>query len=174
MKNLLILALFIALLISYVSNISKYGLHFTVISLLVLTTIEIWIWRKKNISTTIADKKAVEFESSDVYIKMKGIIESYKTKDKSEERIDEEDWKQLISETDKRWKNITVRLKTRYNLTQKDIYICCLYLTDFYITDMKYLMNCSRNTIYRYGDEVLKKMGYEKKTISLREALKKV
>ncbi len=173
MKNLLILILFITLFISYSSDINKYRFHLTIISLLILTVLLIQIWRKQSTPTTAKEEDA-RFEYTEIYLKMKRIIESYKTKDKSDEKIDEEDWQQLIVETDKRWNNITERLKARYNLTLKDIHICCLYLTDFHITDLKYFMNCSRNTIYRYGDEVLKKMGYEKKIISLREALKKV
>ena len=40
------------------------------------------------------------YEHSEVYAKMKRIIQSYKKTDKSTEHFDEEDWKQLIAETD--------------------------------------------------------------------------
>jgi len=105
-------------------------------------------------------------------VKMKRIIQSYKKTDKSNERFDEEDWKQLIAETDIRWNDITIRLAAKYPLSQDEIYLCCLHLTDIPTSHFRYLMECSRDAIYKKGKRILEqKMKCTDKSISLREFL---
>lgn len=112
------------------------------------------------------------YEHSEVCVKMKRIIQSYKKTDKSNERFDEEDWKQLIAETDIRWNDITIRLAAKYPLSQDEIYLCCLHLTDIPTSHFGYLMECSRDAIYKKGKRILEqKMKCTDKSISLREFL---
>lgn len=112
------------------------------------------------------------YEHSEVCVKMKRIIQSYKKTDKSNERFDEEDWKQLIAETDIRWNDITIRLAAKYPLSQDEIYLCCLHLTDIPTSNFRYLMECSRDAIYKKGKRILEqKMKCTDKSISLREFL---
>lgn len=112
------------------------------------------------------------YEHSEVCVKMKRIIQSYKKTDKSNERFDEEDWKQLIAETDIRWNDITIRLAAKYPLSQDEIYLCCLHLTDISTSHFRYLMECSRDAIYKKGKRILEqKMKCTDKSISLREFL---
>ena len=112
------------------------------------------------------------YEHSEVCVKMKRIIQSYKKTDKSNERFDEEDWKQLIAETDIRWNDITIRLAAKYPLSQDEIYLCCLHLTDIPPSHFRYLMECSRDAIYKKGKRILEqKMKCTDKSISLREFL---
>lgn len=112
------------------------------------------------------------YEHSEVCVKMKRIIQSYKKTDKSNERFDEEDWKQLIAETDIRWNDITIRLAAKYPLSQDEIYLCCLHLTDILTSHFRYLMECSRDAIYKKGKRILEqKMKCTDKSISLREFL---
>lgn len=112
------------------------------------------------------------YEHSEVCVKMKRIIQSYKKTDKSNERFDEEDWKQLIAETDIRWNDITIRLAAKYPLSQDEIYLCCLHLTDIPTSYFRYLMECSRDAIYKKGKRILEqKMKCTDKSISLREFL---
>lgn len=113
------------------------------------------------------------YEHSKVYIKMKRIIQDHRDKDKSELQLEEEDWQQLIAETDMRWQDITLRLREQYNLTQEDIRICCLYLTDFPTSHLQYILNCSRDSVYRKGYIVLEdRMGLSRKSTSLKKVLK--
>lgn len=112
------------------------------------------------------------FEHSEVYVKMKRIIQAYKKTDKSNEHFDEEDWRQLIAETDTRWNNITIRLVTKYPLSLDEIYLCCLYLTDFPTSHFRYIMECSRDAIYKKAKRIVEvKMKYPDKTASLRDIL---
>lgn len=112
------------------------------------------------------------YEHSEVCVKMKRIIQSYKKTDKSNERFDEEDWKQLIAETDIRWNDITIRLAAKYPLSQDEIYLYCLHLTDIPTSHFRYLMECSRDAIYKKGKRILEqKMKCTDKSISLREFL---
>lgn len=104
---------------------------------------------------------------------MRKIIQDYRQKDKSELHFEEEDWQQLIAETDMRWQNITLRLREQYDLTQEDIRVCCLYLTDFPTSHLQYILNCSRDSVYRKGYIVLEeKMGLSRKSTSLKKVLK--
>lgn len=113
------------------------------------------------------------YEHSKVYIKMKRIIQDHRDKDKSELQFEEEDWQQLIAETDVRWQDITLRLREQYDLTQEDIRVCCLYLTDFPTSHLQYILNCSRDSVYRKGYIVLEdRMGLSRKSTSLKKVLK--
>jgi tetratricopeptide (TPR) repeat protein len=115
------------------------------------------------------------YEHSEVYVKMKRIIQSYKKTDKSSEHFDEEDWKQLIAETDIRWNDITIRLATRYPLSQDEIHLCCLYLTDIPTSHLRYIMECSRDAIYKKTKKILEqKMKCADKSTSLRDILEKL
>lgn len=115
------------------------------------------------------------YEHSEVYVKMKRIIQSYKKTDKSSEYFDEEDWRQLIAETDIRWNNITIRLATKYPLSQDEIHLCCLYLTDIPTSHFRYIMECSRDAIYKKTKKILEqKMKYTDKSMSLRDILEKL
>ena len=72
---------------------------------------------KEELYTLKTERQALlkeSYEHSEVCVKMKRIIQSYKKTDKSNERFDEEDWKQLIAETDIRWNDITIRLAAKY------------------------------------------------------------
>lgn len=112
------------------------------------------------------------YEHSEVHVKMKRIIQAYKKTDKSSEHFNEEDWKQLIAETDVRWNNITIRLAAKYPLSQDEICLCCLHLTDIPTSHFRYLMECSRDAIYKKGKRILEqKMKYTDKSISLRDFL---
>lgn len=112
------------------------------------------------------------YEHSEVHVKMKRIIQAYKKTDKSSEHFNEEDWKQLIAETDVRWNNITIRLAAKYPLSQDEICLCCLHLTDIPTSHFRYLMECSRDAIYKKGKRILEqKMKCTDKSISLRDFL---
>ena len=130
---------------------------------------------KEELYTLKTERQALlkeSYEHSEVCVKMKRIIQSYKKTDKSNERFDEEDWKQLIAETDIRWNDITIRLAAKYPLSQDEIYLCCLHLTDIPTSHFRYLMECSRDAIYKKGKRILEqKMKCTDKSISLREFL---
>ncbi|WP_417186882.1 tetratricopeptide repeat protein [Bacteroides sp.] len=130
---------------------------------------------KEELHTLKTERQALlkeSYEHSGVCVKMKRIIQSYKKTDKSNERFDEEDWKQLIAETDIRWNDITIRLAAKYPLSQDEIYLCCLHLTDIPTSHFRYLMECSRDAIYKKTKRILEqKMKCTDKSISLRDFL---
>ena len=130
---------------------------------------------KEELHTLKTERQALlkeSYEHSGVCVKMKRIIQSYKKTDKSNERFDEEDWKQLIAETDIRWNDITIRLAAKNPLSQDEIYLCCLHLTDIPTSHFRYLMECSRDAIYKKAKRILEqKMKCTDKSISLRDFL---
>lgn len=114
-------------------------------------------------------------EYSKIELKMKRIIQDYKERDKSELCMEMEDWMQLVAETDRRWNDVTLKLCSRYNLSQEEIYLCCLYLTDFPISHFCYLLNCQRDTIYKKANRIVeKKMGFAHRATSLQKVLKEL
>lgn len=130
---------------------------------------------KEELHTLKTERQALlkeAYEHSEVYVKMNRIIQSYKKTDKSNEHFDEEDWRQLIAETDTRWNNITIRLATKYPLSLDEIYLCCLYLADIPTSHFRYIMECSRDAIYKKTKRILEqKMRYTDKSVSLRDIL---
>ena len=111
-------------------------------------------------------------EHSEVYSKIERIINSYKTYDKSEEQLNDDDWQRFIVETDIRWDKAITRLRTQCELEKEEVHLCCLLLTDFPIAHLEYIIGQTRNTIYRKEKEILKKAGCPSGTNKLKEFLK--
>ena len=110
---------------------------------------------------------------SDVEAKMKQIIQDYKVREGSELHMEKEDWLQLIAETDRRWNHITLRLCADYTLSQEEIYLCCLYLTDLPVSYFGCLLDCKRDTIHKKANRIVEKqMGFPHGSTSLQKVLK--
>lgn len=138
------------------------------------------IKRKKKqslqIETEVPDEVEIDIlEQSAVYKKIDRIILSYKDNDQSEERMYKEDWLQLITNTDMCRNNIIQKLASQFNLTEDEIHLCCLYLTDLPVSHFCHLLNCTRDTVYKKANRILEqKMGLSHKETSLKEVLKKL
>ena len=175
--------------LSYV--IREYGGKFTWGILLLVLMYGIWRYKKKhqvNVSSSSQEDVREEvdeleckrnallkdaYDRSDIYAKMQRIIREHLRNGRSGAELTEEDWLQLVAETDHRWKNITLRLQEKYDLTQKEIRVCCLYLTDLPISHLQYLLRCSRDSVYRKGYDILeKKIGLSRSDISLKDFLR--
>ena len=113
----------------------------------------------------------VVFEHSKVSTKMERIINSYKTYDKSDEQLSEEDWKCLIAETDIRWNKVITRLNAQYKLSKTEVHLCCLFLTELPIANLPYIIQLARNSIYRKEKEIKKKIGCPSNISKLRDFL---
>lgn len=86
-----------------------------------------------------------------------------------------EDWLQLITNIDMCRNNITRKLETEYNLTEDEIHLCCLYLTDLPVSYFCHLLNCTRDTVYKKANRILEqKMGLSHRETSLKEVLRKL
>ena len=113
------------------------------------------------------------YESSQVFKKMTQIINQHKKFEKSDISLCPSDWHDLIVETDRRWNQITLHLQTDYMLTPDEIKVCCLYLTDFPTSHLQYILNCSRDTVYKKGYQILEnRIGQSRKQISLKDFLR--
>lgn len=108
-----------------------------------------------------------------VVVKMKSIVSAHKLCGKSKEILLEEDWQQLVLETDQRWDNITLKLQAKYDLSPDEIHLCCLFLTDFPVNAFGFLLGCTRDAIYKKADRIVEqRMGYPHKTVVLRDVLR--
>ncbi|EGF54302.1 conserved domain protein, partial [Bacteroides fluxus YIT 12057] len=101
------------------------------------------------------------------------IIQDYKVREGSELHMGKEDWLQLIAETDRCWNHITLRLCADYTLSQEEIYLCCLYLTDLPVSYFGCLLDCKRDTIHKKANRIVEKqMGFPHGSTSLQKVLK--
>lgn len=160
--------------------ILSIGIPLTFIGILAIFIRVLFLRKKQNTPHPIAAYIPEEIheeilEQSDVYKKMKRIIQSYKTNDSSAEIMHKDDWRQLITETDKCWGNITSTLQSRHGLTEDEIRLCCLYLTDLPTSHLGYVLNCTRDTVYKRADRILEqRMGFAHKEASLKNVLKEL
>lgn len=113
------------------------------------------------------------FEHSSVFAKIERIIDAFKQCDKSDEQLNEEDWKCIIAEIDSCWNGNISRLSAQYKLSKDDIHLCCLFLIDIPVSHIPYLINCTRNTVYRKEREIINKMGIRDNSVKLKDILKK-
>lgn len=114
------------------------------------------------------------FEHSKIHAKMERIIDSCKKYGKSDEKMNEEDWKYLIAETNMRWNGAITRLDSQFHLSKKEIHLCCLYLTDIPIAKLEYLIEYKRSSIYRKEKDILEAMGYPSQSCKLKDILKEI
>lgn len=97
-------------------------------------------------------------EHSNIYAKMERIISDFKRKDESEEKMNNEDWHQLLIETDMRWNGCISSLSAQYKFTSKEMHLICLFLTDFPFSNLEYITGISRRTLYRIKDKIIKRI----------------
>lgn len=114
------------------------------------------------------------FEHSKIYAKIERIIDACKKYESSNEYLNEDDWKYLLAEIDMRWDGAITRLSSKYQLSKKEIHLCCLFLTDISTSNFKYIIEYTRSSIYRKEKEILELMGYSPKSNKLKDILKKV
>lgn len=113
------------------------------------------------------------FEHSSVFAKIERIIGAFKQCDKSDEQLTEEDWKCIIAAMDSCWYGNISRLSAQHKLSKEDIHLCCLLLIEIPVSHIPYLINCTRNTVYRKEKEIINKMGICDKSVKLKDILKK-
>lgn len=94
-------------------------------------------------------------EHSKVFSKMEQIVSDFKLKDDSEEKMNNEDWQQLLIETDLRWNGLISVLSAQYKFSSKELHLICLFLTDFPFANLEYISGISRRTLYRNKNKIL-------------------
>ena len=88
-----------------------------------------------------------ELEYQPVYMKMKKIMQEHAQHEKSNEEMTEEDWVQWEDVANRRWNQICLKLRG-YGLTNVEIRLCSLLLTDVPVTRMACLFARQRNFCY--------------------------
>lgn len=131
---------------------------------------------QQKLETTYKEREVLAketFEHSEIYAKMERIIKSCKKYDKSDEKMNEEDWIKLIAETNTRWDGAIIRLDSLYKLSKKELHLCCLYLTDIPLSNLEFLIEYKRSSIYRKEKDIIKLMGYPQ-SYKLKDILKNI
>lgn len=108
----------------------------------------------------------------DVFVKIEQIIDWHLRTAHSSLRMEKQDWHLLLIETDKRFDGVVSRLQRQYGLSEEEVHLCCLQLTDYPISHLGYVLGCSRVSIYRKSKEIVTRMGGDE-SVTLRDFLKK-
>lgn len=111
---------------------------------------------------------------SPVYVKLNLIITDFKWKDKSDNVLSDNEWKQLIMGVNSYTNNLVSRVSLQYNLSPKHTCLCCLLLLNFPVTHIAYVMHCTRPTVYNSEHDILMKMGEKYEKGKLRELLNNI
>ncbi len=109
-----------------------------------------------------------------VYVKLNLIITDFKWKDKSDNVLSDNEWKQLIMGVNSYTNNLVSRVSLQYNLSPKHTCLCCLLLLNFSVTHIAYVMHCTRPTVYNSEHDILMKMGEKYEKGKLRELLNNI
>ena len=88
-----------------------------------------------------------ELECQPVYLKMKKIMEEYAQHEKSNEKMMEEDWLQWEEVANRRWNQICLKLRG-YGLTNVELRLCSMLLTDVPVARIGCLFGRQRNFCY--------------------------
>ena len=106
--------------------------------------------------------------------KITRIIEDYKQTDGSEEALNEHDWNLLIDYVNQTNNDVLERLHMEYKLKGDELYLCCLYLLKIPVLHCSYILDCSRDQIYKLGKRILEqKMGIVSKETTLKKEILK-
>lgn len=108
-------------------------------------------------------------ESSAIYIRMKNVIQSYS--DRSSEWLHANEWRAFLDIVEKCFPKMIDRLKM-CQLTEDEIYLFCLHFTRFKVSEYGYLINCTRDGIYKKRKRIQEKIKFRQEGIDFREMLK--
>ncbi len=97
-----------------------------------------------------------EFEHSVVYGKIMRIISDCDQHEKSQEKMNEEDWLQLQDYLNRRWRGVCLRLRQNEKMDLEDIHLCCLYLVGLSVIQIAYVFGYTRDGIYKMSKRVFK------------------
>ena len=143
-----------------------------IISILGIAILSFFVIRKRKIiKCQKTDQKCIA-KSLPVYNKMKRIIQEYCQYEKSKETMTEEDWEELVTESNLLYNNLISDLEAKHKLSPEEQRICCLFMLDIPTSHLRYLLNCSRDTVYRKSNAILDKIQKSSKKSTLKEALK--
>lgn len=109
--------------------------------------------------------------TADVLDKARRIIADFQYKAHSDQRMEEADWRLLQFEIDKQLDGELTRLRQEYQLTDTDIRLCCLILTDIPTSHMACLFERSRNNAYLKIRQLFEKLGVDRGSESYQQAL---
>lgn len=108
---------------------------------------------------------------TDVFGKIDRIVRDCLHTSKSSLRLEKSDWDQLMQETGKRYPAVVRCMQESGSLTEEEMRICCLHLTEYPVAHLCFLLGCSRASIYRKSKEILEKL-HASDASSLRDFLK--
>lgn len=100
-----------------------------------------------------------EYNASSLRIKISQIVKTL-SRAETEENLNEEEWRLLISLTNAKYYGIITYLDENYNLSAEELQICCLYLAQVPVLHMgHFIKGQARSTIQSKSRIIIKKMG---------------
>ena len=118
-------------------------------------------------------QQRLESLSSDavhVLTKAKQIISDKQHEIKTNLKMEDSDWLLLLQKTDSRLDGALTRIQQQYQLSDKEIRFCCLFLTDIPVSHLCYLFERSSSYPYRIIRPLFDKLGIEYDSSTYKEA----
>jgi hypothetical protein len=118
-------------------------------------------------------QQRLESLSSDavhVLTKAKQIISDKQHEIKTNLKMEDSDWLLLLQKTDSRLDGALTHIQQKYQLSDKEIRFCCLFLTDIPVSHLCYLFERSSSYPYRIIRPLFDKLGIEYDSSTYKEA----
>ena len=106
-----------------------------------------------------------------LFDKIKQIISDFCAKNHSDLKMEEADWLQLQRVMDNRWSGAIGRIQNEYLLSDTEIRLLCLHLTDIPTSNLSFLFDRSRDFVYSNTRGLFVKLGLERGKGTYKKAL---
>lgn len=131
---------------------------------------------QKEIINLNAQRHAIISEiaaNSTIYQKLSRIIAQGHAKGESIERMEDSDWLELVSFTNRLYNDLILKLRREYGFTEADIRFCSLVLADFNLNELAFVLFRTPSAIHKRAKYILQtKLGFTDALPSnLRDAL---
>ena len=103
--------------------------------------------------------------------KAKQIISAKQNEIRTDLKMEDSDWLLLLQETDNRLDGAMTRIQQEYQLSDKEVRLCCLILKDIPTSHLSYLFERSSSYPYRIIRPLFRKLGIECDSSTYKEVL---
>ena len=118
--------------------------------------------KEQEIKTLQLQLDKLSSDTIHLFDKIKQIISDFCTKNYSMFKMEETDWLQLQRVMDKRWNGAIGRIQNKYLLSDTEVRLLCLHLTDIPTSNLSFLFDRSRDFVYTNTRDLFVKLGVER------------
>ncbi len=124
----------------------------------------------EQVEAAVADIYA--WQKTDIFAKMKRVIQGQKEGLETKEHLSEDDWVSIIEVTDRVYHGISRKWRNEYGMKENDIRFCALVLSPISLFDFQFLYNRSESAAYQRERYILQhRFGITDKDKRLKDVL---